>query len=80
MAYLDKDGVPRVSDRVKLHNNRVDKLIGDFSDIQMRLNQALSDMPDENAKTDPIMLEHLHQCCILLEKCKERCQLYYQFG
>ena len=74
MAYLDKDGIPRVPEEQEIFNNEI-------SEIHMRLDHICQELREceilnKDLEKDRNFQKMLQECGRLAQLCIQRCELY----
>ena len=65
MAYLDKNGIPRVDEGTKTHNEHIDNAVDMLQAITNSIEQSCSIIKNDN------YIENREDIVVALEHCKE---------
>lgn len=79
MAYLGKNGTPRVSPGIESNNAIVEQFVEEFSQTQSRLDGLYNTMIESipGVEHDEMMNVYISECISLLALCEKQCMGYY---
>ena len=82
MAYLDENGIPRVSEGTQRHNDTVDSVARQFEELSNQVQCLYGELCglEHGVARDRELEEMIMECRLLLLRCREQIEMYYMYG